>query len=342
MVFRFGPGDQPRERSFTSNRHSVFKSVHMKIFAWNVRGLGNSSRQNKVRSFLNSLGWSVGAFVETRVREENSASLMSRLLQGWSFDSNYSETDGGRILIVWDQSLSVVVFKKSEQMLVCGVFDPASQVSLTVGFAYAHNTEGQRGRLWEELVGISNHHLVRYKPFIILGDFNQILNADEHFSILPYELPIRGMEDFRDILVQCELEDLETRGTFYTWTNNRPEDPIIRKLDRALGNEVWRETFPDVAAQFDAPGESDHSPCVVDLNTVSEVRKVSFKYFSFLSTHPQFLELILAAWQEEIAVGSELFSLAQRLKEVKKACRRINRIGFADIQQKTKLAMEEL
>lgn len=41
-------------------------------------------------------------------------------------------------------------------------------------------------------------------------------------------------------------------------------------------------------------------------------------------------------------MGSELFSLAQRLKEVKQACRRLNRIGFGNIQQKTKLAMEEL
>lgn len=150
------------------------------------------------------------------------------------------------------------------------------------------------------------------------------------------------MEEIRDCLVHCELEDLETRGTYFTWTNNRPEDPIIRKLDRALGNEAWREVFPDVVAHFEAPGESDHSPCVVELRTVSDMRKVSFKYFSFLATHPQFLDQVLEAWQKGIAVGSELFSLGQRLKAVKIACRRLNRTGFGNIQQKTKLAMEEL
>lgn len=215
----------------------------MKIFSWNVRGLNNDSRQNNIRSWLNNLGSSVGAFVETRVREENSASVMSGLLQGLRCQSNYSEVDGGRIWVVWEQSLSVVIFKKSKQMIVCGVFDPATQVYLTVGFVYAYNTEGQRRLLWEELVSISNHHLVRDKPLLILGDFNQILTASEHFSILPYDLPMRRMEDFRDCLVKCELGDLETRGILYTWTNNRPEDPIIRKLDRAMGNEAWRESF---------------------------------------------------------------------------------------------------
>lgn len=91
----------------------------MKIFSWNVRGLNNGSRQNKVRSFVNSLGCSVGALVETRVSEENSAVMMSSLFQGWSYESNYSEVNGGRIWIVWEQSLSVVVFKKPEQLMVC-------------------------------------------------------------------------------------------------------------------------------------------------------------------------------------------------------------------------------
>lgn len=67
-----------------------------------------------------------------------------------------------------------------------------------------------------ELQSISSHHLVKDKPFIILGDFNQIVSASEHFSILPYELPIRSMEEFRECLVKCEMEDLETRGTFFT------------------------------------------------------------------------------------------------------------------------------
>lgn len=41
-------------------------------------------------------------------------------------------------------------------------------------------------------------------------------------------------------------------------------------------------------------------------------------------------------------MGSELFSLGQRLKAVKKVCRRLNKAGFGNIQQKTKIAMEEL
>lgn len=285
MISPFGLEVFPRERNHLSNRKSVFNPVYMKIFSWNVRGLNNIDRQRSIRSWLHNFGSSVGAFLETHVSEENSVQVAAGCLQDWRFDFNYSEDAGGRIWLVWDSVLSVVVFKKSAQMMVCGVFEPESQTYLTVGFVYAYNTEVQRRSLWEEIQQVSSHHLVRNKPFVILGDFNQILSASEHFSILPYDLPVRGMEEFRDCLVQNELEDLETRSIFFTWSNNRDDDPIIRKLDRALGNEAWREAYPDMVAQFEPPGQSDHAPCIVDLHTVSEFRKISFKYFSFLSSH---------------------------------------------------------
>lgn len=121
---------------------------------------------------MNNLGRSVGALIETRASEENSASLLSGLLQERGFDSNYSVVAGGRIWVLWDKSLSVVIFSKSEQMIVCGVFDPVTKRYVTVGFVYAYNTEGQKKKLWEELVSLSSHHLVKNRPLVLLGDFN--------------------------------------------------------------------------------------------------------------------------------------------------------------------------
>ena len=93
---------------------------------------------------------------------------------------------------------------------------------------------------------------------------------------------------------------------------------------------------------FKAPGDSDHAPCIVDFEVEPEFRKTSFKYFSFLSTHPRFLGDIQVAWEESILTGSKMFSLKQRLKAVKKACREINRVGFENIQQRAKEAMLNL
>lgn len=44
-----------------------------------------------------------------------------------------------------------------------------------------------------------------------------------------------------------------------------------------------------MVAVFEAPGDSDHTPCVFDFVVEAERRKSSFRCFSFLSTHPRFL-----------------------------------------------------
>ena len=77
-------------------------------------------------------------------------------------------------------------------------------------------------------------------PLLVLGDFNQIRVASEHFSIDSYQLSVSGMREFQECLLDSGLDDLETRGVFFSWSNGRPEDPILRKLDRALGNDTWR------------------------------------------------------------------------------------------------------
>ena len=180
-------------------------------------------------------------------------------------------------------------------------------------------------------MSITSNSLVSAAPLIVLGDFNQILTASEHFSLLPYELPIRDMEDFQRCLEESNLSDMDIRGTFFSWSNRRPEDPILRKLDRMICSEKWREIYPEAVSVFEAPGDSDHSPAVVSFSSASQARKCSFKHFSFLSSHLRFLSEIRKTREEPIPVGSCLFSLCQRLKKAKLTCRRLNREGFDNI-----------
>ncbi|KAL0661041.1 hypothetical protein Bca4012_097878 [Brassica carinata] len=314
----------------------------MKIFSWNIRGLNGDGRKRVVRSWLRGMGSSVGALLETHVQEENFCSVLGAIAPGWRVESNYSQAAGGRVWLLWSPNISVVVYLKTDQLLLCGVLDPDSGTSCTVAFVYALNTEGERRSLWNDLATIASNPIVSSSPLVVIGDFNQILRAEEHFSVNPYDLPVRGMTEFQEFLDQSGLADMEFRGTFFSWSNKRPEDPILRKLDRALCNENWRETFPEAVTVFEPPGDSDHSPAIISFSSLPEVRKCSFKYFSFISSHPRFLEEMLLAWQEEIPIGSRMFSLGQRLKKAKAVCRRLNREGFGNIQQKARDSLREL
>lgn len=65
-----------------------------------------------------------------------------------------------------------VTYWKSDQMILCGVFDPCSRVSCTIAFIYAHNTEIQQMQLWRELVNVLNNPLVVSSLFVALENFN--------------------------------------------------------------------------------------------------------------------------------------------------------------------------
>lgn len=120
------------------------------------------------------------------------------------------------------------------------------------------------------------------------------------------------------------------------------EDPILRKLDRVLCNEKWRDCHPEAVSVFEAPGDSDHTHVVITFSSQPQFRKCSFKYFSFISSHPSFISEMVRTWEESIPVGSKMFSLGQRLKKAKLTCRRLNREGFGNIQKKSKDALSEL
>lgn len=107
-------------------------------------------------------------------------------------------------------------------------------------------------------------------------------------------------------------------------------------------NETWQDTFPGSNAFFDVPGSSDHSPCLVSLSTAVERRNTRFTYFSFFTTHPDFLRLLQEAGNGLFYQAGPMFTLYQKLRAAKICCKDINRRNFSGIEIRTKEALENL
>ncbi|XP_010541224.1 PREDICTED: uncharacterized protein LOC104814739 [Tarenaya hassleriana] len=159
------------------------------------------------------------------------------------------------------------------------------------------------------------------------------------------ELP----EDTRQPLdpLQClsasNLFDLASRGHHFTWTNNSPENPIARKLDRAVVNEHWLLTYNDSYATFDQPGPSDHCPCKVTLNpSTSPRRRTSFKFLNSLTLLSDFRPLVEKVWNAEHIQGSNMFRISSNLKSLKHHLRRLTKESCSNIQQRVAEAFGEL
>lgn len=90
---------------------------------------------------------------------------------------------------------------------------------------YASNQRVDRAGLWIELLHLYQQLNLENHPWILGGDFNEIIHYSEHFlfevnSISPQ------MAEFRDTLHQIGMFDLRFQGPLHTWSNHRPEDPI--------------------------------------------------------------------------------------------------------------------
>lgn len=94
-------------------------------------------------------------------------------------------------------------------------------------------------------------------PWIVIGDFNEILYSHEKEGGAPR--PVRMMQDFRDALVDCELEDMGFRGDQFTWRRRLHEH-----FDRAVCNGGFHALFPNVTVTTTPHTKSDHWPLLLD------------------------------------------------------------------------------
>lgn len=129
---------------------------------------------------------------------------------------------------------------------------------------YASNLSADRSDLWAELMYLHDTFDLQNNLWVVGGDFNQIIVPSEHSS---HSVAAQDsqMYQFQDCLLQNGLFDLRYNGPAHTWTNNQPDMPIAKKLDKLLVNWNTISAFPHAAATFLPPSISDHTPCLLDL-----------------------------------------------------------------------------
>ncbi|XP_018473666.2 uncharacterized protein LOC108844879 [Raphanus sativus] len=183
----------------------------------------------------------------------------TRTVVGWS--------TGGRIVVVWDPSVSVFVYSSSAQAVTCGIFIMAENVHFTVTFVYGFNEVEARKSLWNELSLMNRTTPVSYSPWSVVGDFNQIIRVSNHSDYPNSVIDISGMEDMNMALQDAELLEAQAKGSPFTWWNNQIDNPISKKIDHAFINQDWVSKFHDSYAEFLEPDQSDHAPSEFRVST---------------------------------------------------------------------------
>ncbi|KAG7599341.1 Reverse transcriptase zinc-binding domain [Arabidopsis suecica] len=314
------------------------------FFAWNTRGFNMPRKHNVVRSWIQAVKPSFGSFLETRVQEMFSESIISSILPGWSKITNYDHHRLGRIWVCWNTNdVSIVPIFQSAQHITSCVTVVSSGVSFLCTFVYASNFVVDRRALWSDLCHVKSAMQQPTSPWIVLGDFNEILSMTDHSRALDYAFNVTGMHDFQNTVSFCDLGDLSSAGPNFTWINNQDSNPIGKKPDRTFTNPEWHSTFPHSYATFEAGGISDHSRCMIHLSTTSSQHRKPFKFFNFLISHSLFLPTVAQVWSESPPLYHSRVALSlfhRKLKRLKPHLRGLNKSQFGDLPKKTKEAYD--
>ncbi|XP_013583277.1 PREDICTED: uncharacterized protein LOC106292212 [Brassica oleracea var. oleracea] len=200
----------------------------------------------------------------------------SELFPGWSYESNYEFSPLGKIWVVWHPSVLVTIISKSLQMITVEVTWPSVQSKIIISIIYASNDPDVRTTLWNEIEELGPALGIKSKPWIILGDFNQIRDPSEHSKPASLNLDMK-MRDFNQCLQSAGVDDLNFRGSSFTWWNKQKLNPIAKKLDRALVNDEWYFELSSSVAYFGSPEFSDHAVVSILLDPSTAKAKKPFR-----------------------------------------------------------------
>ncbi|XP_016168284.1 uncharacterized protein LOC107610797 [Arachis ipaensis] len=179
----------------------------------------------------------------------------------------------------------------------------------------------KRSMLWDHLRSINLGH---NGSWIVVGDFNEIVAADEstcaYFSSHRASLLATTLDD-------CELFDLKVTGRRYTWYRAvQAGRDLTKKLDRALVNEAWMTMFPEGYSEIFSRLHFDHCSILVRCHGGPRVKgSHPFRFQTVWTTHPSYKHVISKAWNQEFG------GVTERLKMVQQASLDFNSKIFGNI-----------
>lgn len=114
-----------------------------------------------------------------------------------------------------------------------------------ITFIYGDPVVEYREHIWERLLRL---HANRYGPWLLLGDFNEIISNEEKkggrkradSTFLP----------FRSMLAGCGMIDFPFVGNSLSWAGRTRAGRVQCCLDRAVGNEDWHNIFSHTYVEY--------------------------------------------------------------------------------------------
>ncbi|XP_075103713.1 uncharacterized protein LOC142178282 [Nicotiana tabacum] len=153
------------------------------------------------------------------------------------------------------------MMNQSAQAMHCDVRGRKNQMNCLMTVSYGFNIIEVRKPMWVHLQNLATQII---KPWLIWGDFNSVLNVQERLHGNP--------------------------------VTNR----VFSRIDRAIGNDEWMNTFGHMEVDYKIPFISDHAPMMITLRRAESSGKIPFKFFNVWANHEDFLSVVEGVCQTQL------------------------------------------
>ena len=203
----------------------------MNILSWNCRGVGRSRTVQELVRLVRTYNPKIVFLSETRQCDERVRNLKWRLgLRNCLTAKGVGK--GGGLGLFGDENLDVELLSIGENHVDVLVKEQDKDLKWRGTFVYGEPRVQDRHLMWERLRTLKNKSSA---PWVMIGDFNEAMWSFEHFS--QTRRREKQMEDFREVLSQCDLHDLGFSGVPWTYNNKQEGERNVRvRLDRAVAS----------------------------------------------------------------------------------------------------------
>ena len=247
----------------------------MTTLAWNCRGIGSTPVVRALIDEVKNCDPILVFLAETKANQNRIKGLQRKLglTQGITVSS---DGQSGGLAMLWKEGADARFKSCSNTHIDVVVCEGNGAKPWWATRSYGHPDARMRPISWNLLESL---HRQCQMPWVVFGDFNEILSFDEKLGWLDRDA--RQLEGFRECLSNCRLFDLGFVGQRFTWCNGRiREQRTLVRLDRMVANKEWLNLFPEVKVVHRSMVAYDH--CLLSLSLrMRELRKVARKRFMF-------------------------------------------------------------
>ena len=176
---------------------------------------------------------------------------------------------GGGLALLWDSEWGVKL-KTLSKSHIDVIVTEKDGVSWILTGIYGHPEKLKHIKAWN-LKRLLHQQVTL--PWICIGDFNEILSANEKQGGGPRSE--WKMANFQEMLDDCRLRDMGFKGAHFTWCNRR--DQVYIRLDRGVANQEWYDLFPQFEVHHLSFANSDHMATGVRLRRQSQLQIGMYK-----------------------------------------------------------------